>query len=150
MVLRLGGLTAGAEDGINIGRARDPSGYGQRRGRFRARRRLGWRLSPMKAPAYWIAHAGAECVLAHERRTTAERAPAATASSHESLKLQTDLDLCAQVYGANARSRGELAQFSLLVSKAADWVIGPPSISFRRAGQELAADRRSVAAEAGL
>ena len=50
-----------------------------------------------------------------------------------------DLDLCAQVYGTNAMSRGELAQFSMLVSKAAQSGDAAALDIFRRAGAELAA-----------
>jgi N-acetylglucosamine kinase-like BadF-type ATPase len=72
---------------------------------------------------------------------------------NESLKLRTDLDLCAQVYGANAKTRGELAQFSPLVSRAAGMGDDTARDIFRRAGQELAgiadALRRRLAFEPG-
>ena len=51
---------------------------------------------------------------------------------------RTTCDLCAQVYGANARSRGELAQLSPLVSQAAELGDATARDIFRRAGWELA------------
>ena len=57
---------------------------------------------------------------------------------NESLSLENDLDLCAQVYGPGARSRGELAQLSPLVAKAAALGDSAALDIFGRAGQELA------------
>ncbi len=57
---------------------------------------------------------------------------------NKSLKLENDLDLCAQVYGANARTRGELAQFSPLVAEAAALGDEAAGNILRRAGHELA------------
>jgi N-acetylglucosamine kinase-like BadF-type ATPase len=69
------------------------------------------------------------------------------------LELGADLDLCAHVYGPNAKSRGELAQLSRLVSDAA--AKGDPAALgiFDRAGRELAqiadAMRRTLGFEPG-
>ena len=69
---------------------------------------------------------------------------------NESLGLKSDLDLCAHVYGANARSRGELAQFSPLVAKAAAQGDEAALEIFRRAGQELAQIAEALRPKLGL
>jgi len=125
----------GAEDGINIVAGTGSIGYGQRRGR--CARAGGWgEAFSDEGSAYWIAMQG----LNAYSRMSDGRLPKGPlhALINESLKLQNDLDLCAQVYGANARSRAELAQFSLLVSKAAGLGDEAAVEIFRRAGRELA------------
>jgi N-acetylglucosamine kinase-like BadF-type ATPase len=57
---------------------------------------------------------------------------------NESLELRNDLDICAQVYGPNARSRGGLAQLSQLVAAAANQGDTAARDIFQRAGSELA------------
>src|ERR1043165_6564143 len=57
---------------------------------------------------------------------------------NEALELRADLDICAQVYGPNARSRGGLAQLSQLVGAAASQGDVAAQDIFRRAGTELA------------
>ena len=140
----------GAEDGINIVAGTGSIGYGQRRGR--SARAGGWgEAFSDEGSAYWIAMQG----LNAYSRMSDGRLPKGPlhALINESLKLQNDLDLCAQVYGANARSRGELAQFSLLVSKAAGLGDEAAVDIFRRAGRELAqiaeALRQKLGYEAG-
>jgi len=125
----------GAEDGINIVAGTGSIGYGRRRGR--SARAGGWgEAFSDEGSAYWIAMQG----LNAYSRMSDGRLPRGPlhALINESLKLQTDLDLCAQVYGANARSRGELAQFSQLVSRAAGLGDEAAVDIFRRAGEELA------------
>lgn len=140
----------GAEDGINIVAGTGSIGYGQRRGR--SARAGGWgEAFSDEGSAYWIAMQG----LNAYSRMSDGRLPKGPlhALINESLKLQTDLDLCAQIYGANAPSRAELAQFSLLVSKAAGLGDEAAVDIFRRAGQELAqiaeALRQKLGYEAG-
>lgn len=125
----------GAEDGINVVAGTGSIGYGQRRGR--AARAGGWgETFSDEGSAYWIAMQG----LNAYSRMSDGRAPRGPLHRliNESLNLTDDLDLCAQVYGPGARSRGELAQLSPLVAKAAN--LGDTSALdiFRRAGQELA------------
>jgi N-acetylglucosamine kinase-like BadF-type ATPase len=124
------------EDGINIVAGTGSIGYAQRRGV--AARAGGWgEHFSDEGSAYWIAMQG----LNTFSRMSDGRLPHGPLHTHiyEALKLQDDLDLCAQVYGPNALSRGQLAQFSLLVSKAAEQGDAAALDIFQRAGAELAA-----------
>jgi N-acetylglucosamine kinase-like BadF-type ATPase len=125
----------GAEDGINIVAGTGSIGYGQRRGR--AARAGGWgEVLSDEGSAYWIAIQG----LNAYSRMSDGRLPRGPlhALINESLNLQEDLDLCAQVYGPGARSRPQLAQLSPLVGKAAQQGDTAAIDIFLRAGQELA------------
>ena len=125
----------GAEDGINVVAGTGSIGYGQRRGR--AARAGGWgEAFSDEGSAYWIAMQG----LNAYSRMSDGRLPRGPlyALINESLHLKDDLDLCAQVYGPGARSRGELAQLSPLVTQAAQQGDAAALDIFRRAGQELA------------
>ena len=140
----------GAEDGINIVAGTGSIGYGQRRGR--SARAGGWgEAFSDEGSAYWIAMQG----LNAYSRMSDGRLPKGPlhALVNETLKLKDDLDLCAHVYGTNAPSRGELAQFSQLVSKAAALGDEAAVDVFRRAAQELAqiaeALRQKLGYEAG-
>src|SRR4030095_935335 len=86
--------------------------------------------------SYWITIQG----LNAYSRMSDGRIPVGPLHSliNESLSLTNDLDLCAQVYGPNARSRGELAEFSPLVAKAAGLGDVAALNIFRRAALELA------------
>jgi N-acetylglucosamine kinase-like BadF-type ATPase len=124
-----------AEDGINIVAGTGSIGYGQRGGR--AARAGGWgEAFSDEGSAYWIAMQG----LNVYSRMSDGRLPRGPlhALINESLALSNDLDLCAHVYGANARSRGELAQLSPLVTRAAALGDAHAQDIFRRAGHELA------------
>jgi N-acetylglucosamine kinase-like BadF-type ATPase len=125
----------GAEDGINIVAGTGSIGYGQRRGVGARAGGWGEHFSD-EGSAYWIAMQG----LNAYSRMSDGRLPKGPlhALINDTLKLTDDLDLCAQVYGPNARTRGELAQFSKLVAEAADR--GDPAAReiFRRAALELA------------
>ena len=140
----------GAEDGINIVAGTGSIGYGQRRGR--AARAGGWgEAFSDEGSAYWIAMQG----LNAYSRMSDGRLPRGPlhALLNESLNLVDDLDLCAHVYGAAARSRGELAQLSPLVARAAELGDFAAMDIFRRAGEELAqisiALRRKLGYEPG-
>lgn len=125
----------GAEDGINVVAGTGSIGYGQRRGR--AARAGGWgEAFSDEGSAYWIAMQG----LNAYSRMSDGRAPRGPlhALINESLNLVDDLELCAQVYGPGARSRGELAQLSPLVARAAELGDLAAIDIFRRAGEELA------------
>ena len=140
----------GAEDGINIVAGTGSIGYGQRRGR--SARAGGWgEAFSDEGSAYWIAMQGLNAFS----RMSDGRLPKGPlhALLKDSLQLESDLDLCAQVYGANARSRAQLAQWSPLVGQAAAEGDEAAREIFRRAGEELAriadALRRKLGFEAG-
>lgn len=125
----------GAEDGINIVAGTGSIGYGQR-GSLSARAG-GWgEAFSDEGSAYWIAMQG----LNAYSRMSDGRLPKGPLHSliNETLNLTNDLDLCSHVYGENARSRGELAQFSPVVAKAAALGDEAALNIFRRAGRELA------------
>jgi N-acetylglucosamine kinase-like BadF-type ATPase len=140
----------GAEDGINVVAGTGSIGYGQRRGR--AARAGGWgEAFSDEGSAYWIAMQG----LNVYSRMSDGRSPRGPlhALLNEALNLVDDLELCAQVYGPAARSRGELAQLSPLVARAAEQGDVAAIDIFRRAGEELAqiaiALRRKLGYEPG-
>jgi N-acetylglucosamine kinase-like BadF-type ATPase len=125
----------GAEDGINVVAGTGSIGYGQRRGR--GARAGGWgEAFSDEGSAYWIAMQG----LNAYSRMSDGRLPRGPlyALVNESLNLEDDLELCAQVYGPGARSRGELAQLSPLVAKAAALGDAAALDIYARAGRELA------------
>jgi N-acetylglucosamine kinase-like BadF-type ATPase len=140
----------GAEDGINIVAGTGSIGYGQRRGV--AARSGGWgELFSDEGSAYWIAMQGLNAFS----RMSDGRLPKGPLHQLliEALELRNDLDICAQVYGPNARSRGGLAQLSPLIGAAATQGDAAARDIFERAGQELAwivdALRRKLGYEAG-
>jgi len=125
----------GAEDGINIVAGTGSIGYGQRGSR--SARVGGWgEVFSDEGSAYWIAVQG----LSVYSKMSDGRLPKGPLHTliNETLNLTNDLDLCAHVYGENARSRAELAQFSPLVVKAAAQGDVAAFDIFRRAGIELA------------
>ena len=125
----------GAEDGINIVAGTGSIGYGQRRGR--AARAGGWgETFSDEGSAYWIAMQGLNAFS----RMSDGRLPMGPLHTLlvESLNLQDDLELCARVYGPGAQTRGELAQLSQLVARAAGLGDVAALDIFRRAGEELA------------
>jgi N-acetylglucosamine kinase-like BadF-type ATPase len=125
----------GAEDGINIVAGTGSIGYGQRGSR--SARAGGWgEAFSDEGSAYWIAMQG----LNAYSRMSDGRLPVGPlhALINESLSLTNDLDLCAHVYGENARSRGQLAQLSPLVARAAAMGDEAALNIFRRAAHELA------------
>jgi len=110
-------------------------GYGQRRGR--AARAGGWgETFSDEGSAYWIAMQGLNAFS----RMSDGRLPMGPLHTLlvESLNLQDDLELCARVYGPGAQTRGELAQLSQLVARAAGLGDVAALEIFRRAGEELA------------
>jgi N-acetylglucosamine kinase-like BadF-type ATPase len=140
----------GAEDGINIVAGTGSIGYGQRRGR--SARAGGWgEAFSDEGSAYWIAMQGLNAFS----RMSDGRLPKGPLHGliRDTLQLESDLEVCAQVYGADARSRAELAQLSPLVSQAAAAGDEASFEIFRRAGEELAgiadALRRKLGFETG-
>jgi N-acetylglucosamine kinase-like BadF-type ATPase len=140
----------GAEDGINIVAGTGSIGYGQRRGVSARAGGWGEHFSD-EGSAYWIAMQG----LNAYSRMSDGRLPKGPLHRllNEALELRHDLDICAQVYGPNARSRGGLAQLSPLVATAATQGDAAALDIFRRAGAELAliveALRRRLGYESG-
>jgi N-acetylglucosamine kinase-like BadF-type ATPase len=140
----------GAEDGINIVAGTGSIGYGQRLGR--SARAGGWgEAFSDEGSAYWIAMQGLNAFS----RMSDGRLPKGPLHGliRDTLQLESDLDVCARVYGADARSRGELAQLSPLVGQAAAAGDEASLDIFRRAGEELAriadALRRKLGFETG-
>ena len=134
MVCGWAGSLAG-EDGINVISGTGSMTYGERAGV--GRRVGGWgELFGDEGSAYWIAMQG----LNIYSRMSDGRLPkgALHALINEKLGLGDDLDLCAHVYGANAKTRGELAQFCPLIARAAESGDEAACGIFHRAGQELA------------
>ena len=125
----------GAEDGINIVAGTGSIGYGQRGSRS-ARAGGGGEVFSDEGSAYWIAIQGLTA-YSHMSDGRLSKGPLHSLIN-ETLNLTNDLDLCAHVYGENARSRAELAQFSPLVAKAAALGDEAALDIFRRAGIELA------------
>jgi N-acetylglucosamine kinase-like BadF-type ATPase len=124
-----------AEDGINIVAGTGSIGYGQRG--TRAARAGGWgEAFSDEGSAYWIAMQGLNAFS----RMSDGRLPRGPLHSliAEALNLSNDLDLCAHVYGENAKSRGDLARLSPLVTRAAAMGDVQALDIFRRAGDELA------------
>lgn len=125
----------GAEDGINVVAGTGSIGYGQRQGV--SARAGGWgEVFSDEGSAYWIAVQGLNVFS----RMSDGRLPSGPVYTlfKEALALRQDLDLCAQVYGPAARSRGEIAQLSPIVAKAATMGDEAARDIFRRAGVELA------------
>lgn len=135
----------GCADGINIVAGTGSIGYGRRQGR--GARAGGWgETFSDEGSAYWIAIQG----LNKYSRMSDGRLPKGPlyAMFNEALRLQSDLDLCAHVYGGRASSRGELAQLSQVVASAAQAGDLQAMGIFSRAGEELA--RIAVAVRAAL
>lgn len=140
----------GAADGINIVAGTGSIGYGQRGDR--SARAGGWgEAFSDEGSAYWLAMQG----LNAYSRMSDGRLPKGPlhALINEKLALGSDLDLCAHVYGANAKTRGQLAQLSPLISQAAAMGDEAARGIFQRAGHELAqivdALRRKLGYERG-
>ncbi len=123
-------------DGINIVAGTGSIGYGQRRGQ--AARAGGWgEAFSDEGSAHWIAVQG----LNLYSRMSDGRLPKGPlhALFNQTLALESDLDICARIYGEQAYTRGELAQLSVLVCRAAEAGDAAAAAIFDQAGQELAA-----------
>lgn len=123
-------------DGINIVAGTGSIGYGQRGGV--AARAGGWgEAFSDEGSAYWIAVQGMNAFS----RMSDGRLPKRPlhALLRAQLQLRDDLDLCAHVYGEAARTRGQIAQLSVLVAEAARQGDDIATGIFRQAGAELAA-----------
>ncbi|NZA24841.1 N-acetylglucosamine kinase [Luteimonas sp. SJ-92] len=125
----------GCTDGINIVAGTGSIGYGQRRGR--SARAGGWgEAFSDEGSAYWIAMQG---LNAFSRMSDGRLAKGPLhVILKDALRLGHDLDICAHVYGTQSYARGELAQLSPLVARAAQ--AGDPAALgiYRQAAHELA------------
>ncbi|HYG05641.1 MAG TPA: BadF/BadG/BcrA/BcrD ATPase family protein [Stenotrophomonas sp.] len=125
----------GCADGINIVAGTGSIGYGQRQGR--GARAGGWgETFSDEGSAYWIAVQG----LNAYSRMSDGRLPMGPlhALINSALDVSVDLDVCARIYGEHARSRGEIAQLSVVVAQAAEAGDVAAREIFVRAGRELA------------
>lgn len=125
----------GCADGINIVAGTGSIGYGRRQGR--GARAGGWgEAFSDEGSAYWIAIRG----LNTYSRMSDGRLPKGPlyAMFNDALRLQSDLDICTYVYGKGASSRGELAQLSQVVARAAQAGDAEAMGIFAQAGEELA------------
>lgn len=125
----------GCTDGINIVAGTGSIGYGQRRGI--GARSGGWgETFSDEGSAYWIAVQG----LNAYSRMSDGRLPVGPlhALVNAALEVDIDLDVCARIYGEQARTRGEVAQLSVVVAQAAQAGDVAARDIFARAGRELA------------
>lgn len=115
MVCGWAGALAGA-DGINIVAGTGSIAYGEYAGR--SARAGGWgELFSDEGSSYWMAREG----LRLFSRMSDGRLPRAPLYEHvrRHFALQSDLDLCAAIYGKDIAQRSQFAQFSKLVTAAA-------------------------------
>jgi N-acetylglucosamine kinase-like BadF-type ATPase len=129
-----GALAAG--DGINMVAGTGSIAYGEFQGR--GARAGGWgELFSDEGSAYWIAREG----LTLFSRMSDGRAPRAALYEliREHFRLDTDLDVCAAVYGPPPLARSALAALAPLVARAARQGDVQAHGLFERAAQELAA-----------
>lgn len=126
----------GCVDGINIVAGTGSIGYGQRNGK--AVRGGGWgEAFSDEGSAHWIAIQG---LNAYSRMSDGRlRKGPLHALFNEVMHLEQDLDICARIYGEHAYTRGELAQLSRLVARAAAAGDVTARGIFAQAGVELAA-----------
>jgi N-acetylglucosamine kinase-like BadF-type ATPase len=135
MVCGWAGALAG-EDGINVVAGTGSIAYGEYHGR--TARAGGWgELFGDEGSAYWIAREG----LTLFSRMCDGRAPRGALYEivRQHFALQTDLDLCAAVYGQSVAQRSQFSQLCRLVAQAANAGDAQASTLFEQAAVELAA-----------
>ncbi len=122
------------EDGINLICGTGSMAYGEYRGR--SARAGGWgELFSDEGSAYWIAREGLNLF---SRMSDGRLAPGPLQSLlRRHFKLQSDLDLCAAIYGRQPSERSQLAALAPLIAEAA--LAGDTSVGqlFDRAAEEL-------------
>jgi N-acetylglucosamine kinase-like BadF-type ATPase len=125
-----------ASDGINIVAGTGSIAYGEFQGR--GARAGGWgELFSDEGSAYWIAREG----LSLFSRMSDGRTPRAALYEliREHFRLDSDLDVCAAIYGPPPLSRSALAALAPLFARAARQGDAQALGLFERAAQELAA-----------
>lgn len=123
-------------DGISVIAGTGSMAYGEYAGR--TARAGGWgELIGDEGSAYWIAREGMN-LFSRMSDGRAERG-LLHAVVRERLGLQSDLDLCARIYGEGANTRGAFAQFARLVHEAANAGDVEARAIFLRAADELVA-----------
>ncbi|MGH8140572.1 MAG: N-acetylglucosamine kinase [Steroidobacteraceae bacterium] len=128
------GALAG-QDGINIIAGTGSMAYGELNGR--TARAGGWgELFSDEGSAYWIAREGLKLFA----RMSDGRAPRAALYDivRRHFGLQTDLDLCAAIYGTSRIARSDLAALSPLIASAANAGDTLAIALFAHAADELA------------
>jgi N-acetylglucosamine kinase-like BadF-type ATPase len=123
------------QDGINIVAGTGSIAYGEYSGR--SGRAGGWgELFSDEGSAYWLAREG----LRIFSRMSDGRAPRAALYGliREHFKLESDLDICAALYGKKASTRSEFATLSKLVADAANAGDAEARGLFATAATELA------------
>jgi N-acetylglucosamine kinase-like BadF-type ATPase len=137
----------GAADGINIVAGTGSIGYGQRHGV--GARSGGWgETFSDEGSAYWIAVQGLNAFS----RMSDGRLPVGPLHVRlkQALDVDIDLDVCARIYGEQARTRGEVAQLSVVVAQAAQAGDAVARGIFIQAGRELAAIAEAIRQRLGF
>ena len=115
MVCAWAGALAGA-DGVTVASGTGSIAYGEFQGR--AERAGGWgELFSDEGSSYWLAREGLRLFSRMSDGRTARGPLYELVRRH--FKLKVDLDLCAEIYGADAAQRSQFAKLSQLVAKAA-------------------------------
>ncbi len=123
------------EDGINLVAGTGSIGYGEYGGR--AARAGGWgELFSDEGSAYWIAREGLS-LFSRMSDSRTERGPWYDLV-RQHFGLQSDLDLCAAIYGDGRAGRSHIAKFAPLVAQAATAGDAQAIALFHRAAGELA------------
>jgi N-acetylglucosamine kinase-like BadF-type ATPase len=123
------------EDGINLVAGTGSIGYGEYDGR--AARAGGWgELFSDEGSAYWMAREGLS-LFSRMSDGRAERGPWYDMVRKE-FGLQSDLDLCAAIYGDGRTGRSSIARLAPLVAGAAAAGDAQATALFYRAADELA------------
>lgn len=124
----------GCRDGINVVSGTGSIAYGEFNG---CRARVGgWgELFSDEGSAYWVAREG----LALFARMSDERAPRGPLYEHvrRHFKLESDLDLCAALYGSGAPLRSQIAGLATVIAEAASQGDESARSIFTRAAEEL-------------
>jgi len=123
------------EDGINLVAGTGSIGYGEYDGR--AARAGGWgEFFSDEGSAYWMAREGLS-LFSRMSDGRAERGPWYD-MVRKDFGLQSDLDLCAAIYGDGRTGRSHIAKLAPLVARAAAAGDAQATALFHRAADELA------------
>jgi N-acetylglucosamine kinase-like BadF-type ATPase len=134
MICGWAGALAG-EDGINIVAGTGSIAYGEYAGK--GARAGGWgELFSDEGSAYWVAREGLRLFSRMSDGRTPRGSLYALVRRH--FELESDLDLCAALYGKEAAQRSQLAQLSKVVAEAAASGDREARALFMQAASELA------------